>query len=545
MAVRLGNRTLAVLVLVLAAATAVLAWFAWDHYRGTLTVRLNSTDRQAALEKIDRNISLGLYEQAAGQINNLLEKSGNASLFLQLARRAYLIGDVSGNYSLLESAARTGHEAYEGREDFAALLAYALLRLEQPDEALMITGKYKPFRGPLIPVIHGEALLANRSGKDNGIEEYGASSLHTLALELENEALLADALLLYLVSADMEKADDLTDLLHNGIGDERYPLRDELLYQLFSEQGEYHLALDLLEKGASFSRAERELLSADIMIRVDNKKGAARHYRNYISDFPGESWIPYVNLQLLEEALPAENPLFRLDSGIKYFPEEGDFLLWSALYCTDRRFFGAAEQFLTSYELSGGTSPIAPLLRERISGNAHPERYGTLIRRLLEGRGSGMQEAGHGVWFFYGLRAKKEITRLADYALENWGEEGWTFFLQALSAVLEGNQERALTFFEKSWELDAALWEAAYNAGVIYLVQGRNIDAGNWLKKAESSVPTSDKNSIALIYTKFAEIELAAGRRDDARRYIRYALEISPANPSARSFHSMLDESYP
>jgi tetratricopeptide (TPR) repeat protein len=156
-----------------------------------------------------------------------------------------------------------------------------------------------------------------------------------------------------------------------------------------------------------------------------------------------------------------------------------------------------------------------------------------------------MQEAGHGVWFFYGLRAKKEITRLADYALENWGEEGWTFFLQALSAVLEGNQERALTFFEKSWELDAALWEAAYNAGVIYLVQGRNIDAGNWLKKAESSVPTSDKNSIALIYTKFAEIELAAGRRDDARRYIRYALEISPANPSARSFHSMLDESYP
>ncbi len=545
MAVRFGNRTLAVFVLVLAAATAVLAYFAYNHYRGTLTVQMKSSDRLAALEKIDRNISLGLYVQAAQQITDLLEKSESASLYLQLARRAYLIGDVSGNYSLLESAARRGHEAYEGREDIAALLAYALLRKELPKEALALTEKYKPFSGPLIPVIHGEALLAVNSGKEMGIDQYDAPTLHTLALELDNEALLADALLLYLVSDNMETAGELSSLLYEGVGDERYPLRDELLFQLFSEEGKYDLALDILENGPSFSRTEMELLSADLMIRVDNKKGAVQHYRRYISDFPDESWIPYFNLQLLEDPISADNPLLRLDTGLEKFPENRDFLLLSALYCTDRRFFSAAEKFLTSYELSGGTSPIAPLLREQITGNARPERYGILIQRLLEEKGSGMQEAGHGVWFFYGLRARKEISRLADYAVENWGEEGWTLFFNALAAVLDGHQEKALDLFEKSWDLDNTLWESAYNAGIIHLVRGRNVDAGNWLKKAETSVPTADKNSIALIYTKFAEIELAAGRQEDARRYIRYALEIAPSNPSARSFHSMLDETYP
>ncbi len=545
MAVRFGNRTLAVFVLVLAAATAVLAWFAWDHYRSTQTVQPGTTKRNAVLEKIDRNITLGLYEQAAGQINEILKQSENASLILQLARRAFLIGDVSGNYSLLESAARRGHEKFEGREDMAALLAYALLRQERSDEALVLSEKYKPFRGALFPVIHGEALLAVSSGRDTGIEQYDASTLYTLALELESEALLADALLLYLVSDDTEKTSELTTLLYEGTGDKRYPLRDELLFQLLAEQGKYDLALGLLETGPAFSRREKELLTADIMLKVGNHKGAAQHYRTFLAEYPDETWIPYFNLQLLEEDLTADNPLFRIDSGLEYFADEKEFLILSALYCTDRGFFKAAEKFLAAYEDSGGSSAIAAILREQTGGNAHPERYRILIQRLLEEKGAGMQEAGHGVWFFYGLRAREEIERLGDYAVEHWGEEPWPLFFKALAAVLDTRPEKALELFEKSWGLDNRLWEAAYNAGVIHFVNGRNMEAGIWLRKAESSVPTGDRNSIALIYTKFAEIELAAGRRDEARRYISYALEIAPSNPSARSFNSLLDELHP
>ncbi|ADK81552.1 tetratricopeptide repeat protein [Sediminispirochaeta smaragdinae] len=544
---RLGNRALVLLILILSAATVFLGYYVLKQR----SVKAESGDLEknlSLLKEIDRLLLLANYQQAGERVTTLLHDADSASLLLQLSKRASTIARDNGDFSFLEAAAVKGHRLFDGREDFAALYAYTLLRRNRWGDAVLLLKGYTPFHEDFTHAVYSEALFHVQEEKGTGYADYHADELEQLARQLDSRRIMADALLIRLRNNDFDGALELGKELRAGFGSDSYNRNDELLFLLFFEHGEYDRARQILEASSAFTAQEKLFLYADILMKTGNPIQAAETFKAIVRQFPSASWTPYYNLQILEEKTLKQNePVFWLDRGAFLFGRNEHYLLASAAYCLDRSYMDEAKRYLKLYLDAGGNSAIADLFLEQSSGNAKPGRYRASLQQVIESSPKEVaeQRVKHGIWFFYGLRSAGDIGSLGAYASERWPQEGWPRFSIGLGLLLSGSLMDAEKSFKTGWELDNTLWEAAYNAGVLARASERLSEAMQWFRKAESSVPESENRRRALIYTQMAEIERTGGNRENAERYIRYALDIDPENASARSFYSLLDDSSP
>jgi tetratricopeptide (TPR) repeat protein len=540
MKLQLQNRTLLILVLIFAAGTLSLGYLVYHQSNVKNLMRKETLKSGPFFGDLDREISLGAYQSAEKRLMEAAENSESGAFYLQLAKRALTIASITGNYQTFESLVKTGSEKFSGMEELSALYGYALLRRGDYTSALEVTGSLQPFTRDITRSIHNEALLAAEADRPGDPSGYNREFLEELALELDSARLLVNSLLLALVEEPGIKALEIADRLREGFGSDNYSELEMLLFQVYADLSRYDSALQILQAESSLDEGERALLTADIQLKTGDRKGAIKTYKDYVELFPDQTWQPYINLQLLEE-----QDTFWLDKGFTRFPENKDFLIEAALVSSRQDYNVQTVALIEAYQEAGGDSPLAFLLMERSRGAAKPERYRTLVLRMMESAETGKSEAKHGIWFFYGLRSDKEIERIGSYATQLWGKEGWSIFSSALSLFLQGNHLAASELFLESWNEDSDLWEAAYNSAIILRAKGRSAEARQRLQMALSSVPAADKRFLAVIYTRIAELELHGGNRNEASRMISMALEADPQLAQARSFKSSLDAEAP
>lgn len=562
-----------IIVLILLTVTVAFIF----HIEKKTTLR----EESVIIDRIDEYIQNGYRGEAEKAILELSRKDMSASSHIRLLKRAWLLesGDAGRGESsrdILEKTAESAYRGYPARQDIAAVYTYALLRSGKHDEARGVYAKAE-LNGDVWRNLAGEMLLYSTDGDGaevNGMlqlnRQSGAEKFIDIYHSTGAEGFLLDAVLLMLEAGGVDRAYSLVQT------NRPEGFSPGFRFFLACDAGQWSTALRILtENPQLFPLREQLLLRADLLMRTRSYDDAHDSYLAAYSVGPAgtagaggndHDWTAAYNLLYLD--LRADGSLDdNLSMEILREAQKGltpPLLMDIAGLLIAYGQTDEVQMLLRGYD-GGDSRPEIELLRESTRTTVNPERYSSLLWRLVSLEES--PEYGiHLAWFLLGLEDFSGLQSLLDYSRKKYGPQAWSELFRGTVALYQGQFEEAADYFQESYRMKAH-WCSAYNAAAAYMAAGRTEAALEQLELAEMALPeaastggpqpaggpnTSDgapgdtadrydgNRGFVEILLKRAEIHLYGGNYEAAGNVLQDIEQVDPNNLQADIYRGMI-----
>ncbi|MDY7028957.1 MAG: hypothetical protein SVR04_11725 [Spirochaetota bacterium] len=502
------------IIIVLILLTVTIAFI--FHIEKKTTLR----EESVIIDRIDEYIQNGYRGEAEKAIIELSRKDMSASSHIRLLKRAWLLesGDAGRGESsrdILEKTAESAYRGYPARQDIAAVYTYALLRSGKHDEARGVYAEAE-LNGDVWRNLAGEMLLYSPDGdraEANGMlqlsRQSGADKFIDIYHSTGAEGFLLDAVLLMLEAGEVDRAYSLVQT------NRPEGFSPGFRFFLACDAGQWSTALRILtENPQLFPLREQLLLRADLLMRTRSYDDA---HESYLAAYSAGSagaggsagttgsagstdsaassgqtpdWTAAYNLLYLD--LQADGSLDDdLSMEILREAEKGltpPLLMDIAGLLISYGQTDEVQMLLRGYD-GGDSRPEIELLRESTRTTVNPERYSSLLWRLVSQEES-PEYAIHLAWFLLGLEDFSGLQSLLDYSRKKYGPQAWSELFQGTVALYQDQFEEAADYFQESYRMKAH-WCSAYNAAAAYMAAGRTEDALEQLELAELALPAA------------------------------------------------------
>lgn len=564
-----------IIVLILLTITVAFIF----HFEKQTSLRQESV----TIDRIDEYIQNGYRGEAEKSILDLSRKDLSASSHIRLLKRAWLlessaeVGEVSGH--LLEKTAESAYRSFPARQDVAAVYVYALLRRGKHDEARGVYAEAE-LNGDAWQNLSNEMMLYaddKNENEPNALFELsrqsGAEKFIDIYQSTGAQGFLLDAVLLLLEAGEVDRAYSLVQTNSPGGFSHRFR------FFLACDAGELNTALRILDEDPQlFPLREQQLLRADLLMRTRSYDDAESAYREAYSagsagtggsEFSSGSaasggtdhdWTAAYNLLYLD--LRRDNSLD--EDWSRDILQQAKEKFTSAVVMDIAGLmiaYGQTDQvqMLLSGYAGGENQTAVDLLRESTSTTVNPERYSSLLWRLVSQEDS-PEYAIHLAWFLLGLEDFSGLQSLLEYSRKKFGPQAWTEFFQGTVDLYMGRYEEAAEDFQNSYRMNAH-WCSAYNAAAAYMAAGRTEAALEQLELAELALPAAiptagtppsggDQGEAAAhnngnrgyveILLKRTEIYLYVGNYDAAGKVLQEIEQYDPNNLQADIYRGMI-----
>ncbi|MFP4010785.1 MAG: tetratricopeptide repeat protein [Spirochaetaceae bacterium] len=529
--------TLLLLVVALTAAAAAAILILGEIRRS----RAQHAVEEAAL-RADRRIADGRFEEAGDVLHDAAENARSAEQWLTITKRAYRIGEESGDYEAAADLAGRAASRFPQDLNVLSLAAYAAIQAGKPLEALPLLEDAPATER--LEALRAHALLAAERRPEERTGPYDLlADLHRestpgefeAAYELTGDARhMLDAAVRHAEHGEAEKARSLLETA--GLTEDFPEAAGLLAYDL----GDYESYEDLLgEASRDVATEPRHLmLQADIAMLRGNFDQAARIYADLRETAPEFSAEQYLNGAWLRRRTPEEAAQILLQRPGRYAGHTGII---------------QAEVLLRRRE---EPEQARPLLEDRLERADDPAAIETLAMHLFERRRGSVDSVVSRLWEIVTAYPKSgaPVRYLAWYLASggDWEElsvlverkadtapETVTLY-RGLLAARNGDWDGARELFSE--EAAGGRWEAAFNAGIAALADNDPAAAHDYFNDALTRLdvehPAWRSRVLAADALAFAE----QGRDREAHERAARAAELDPRNARARYLRSRFAE---
>ncbi len=294
-------------------------------------------DALSSLPEVDAAIAGGYLSTARESLESIRAFPSSEPDQMRLLKRAFQLGDASGDYSLLAALSRRAMDAGGRSARIKAVAAYAELRVGRLSAAERILSGRQP-AGSSTDRLRGEALMRR------GAQWKGSDDLTRVLLALETESdprafsvaalrtgekrLSLDAALLAMRQGDPQAA---AGLARESLGDARF---DEPAAEMLYDAGAYEDACARLLRlnAAHPGIGAVQLLLADAYEARGMHAEAEMWLQEALPRAPSLSWTPYADLALFALGRgDTARATRRIDDGLAFFARSRELRIIQAL----------------------------------------------------------------------------------------------------------------------------------------------------------------------------------------------------------------------
>lgn len=481
------------------------------------------------------------------KLKSYTESTEDWYTILDLANR---VSNESGQWSYLRRTAVASVKHHPEIEDFWAVYVCSHLwdgkfqnaydevdRLYSPQfhniaaevflikESLKIDPEIKPYEGVL------NAL------KENLNPQY----YQYIASYTDNDALRADAALLWLLEGELEKAYELT----KNISDYRVP--DQISGYIAYDWGNLSLAQSYLSNQMIIDRAaHRErwtinALLADISFMMKIYDDAESYYHRSLELESEKNWKSRLNLSLLSHVQGLDKiSLTRMEETLNLYPQEPHVIThfinnWKEEYPV------VSKRLLVRY-LDDHPQDVHMQLERLLHfpDKMSPLEYSALLWDLFNKDNSNVEVSRFLVWYLLSMGDLQSAEIVIERHRSANVQEQWSGIYNGIIASLKSTD--SWSYAEEQFlytRIDELHPYALYNRAVLYTKQGKGFIALETLNKAvEQFEIRGITNNLAILSrldSLYGEIYHLLGNLDKAKDYAIKALEKDDGNSQARA----------
>lgn len=516
------------LLLVVLSGLSLAVFFVWRD----VTSWQDERSFQDLLDRVDEMLSSGKTVAAETLLANMDRDLPRTSAgWLRVLKRAYLVGERGGDYSVLLDLGREAGAEYPGQARIWLLLIHALLSAGRPEEAMEVAWRHLPpsdYRYVFQSLWH--ALLEQHA------EEFSVQRIQrmgrllpflldpdvylSLGEELDDESFTMRGVLLLLRRdrAYHEAARILADLSGETA-------RDLLVYILY-DAGVYEEVVERSEDFLRIPTPERLHLVAESFWHTGRVTQASALYRHLIAAFPRHDPRAYHNLlvSLLEERRLEEGEEV-LEAGLRAFPGDGLLLRDRVRLLLFRGEEDEARILAASLD-----DPFARIVSLLLEGRTHePFLLRGEVWEMIEGHTGEEAAWEYGAWFFSSHGFWDDLEELLESGFGLWQGRTWYRFYRGLVLLKRGNREGAKRLLsEVEGDYRAA---ALYDLALILGEEGRYREGAELLTRAP--LETFPQEEQLDLLTLRAWLLAASGSTGEARALLRQVLSVNPGTVDA------------
>ncbi|MBN2656908.1 MAG: hypothetical protein JXR86_07590 [Spirochaetales bacterium] len=509
-------------------------------------VRPNRSDEfRENLGAVDRMINGGGYSSAISYLKKGASFAETGLNWMSVIKRAYILGEKTGDASLFHKYVEKGFVEYPGNEDIRAFRVYSLLNQQKYSEASDLSMSIK---NSFYNSLKVEAALSAEFASETIADPFSyildllknsddPSIFRKVGEITGNEKLLFDAAILYMKSGEIRNA------FHLASGITGQWVHDEAIGMIAIDAGEYKHALtrllnqNQLDKQNHNERWAIQLILGDLLQLEGQLNDSGEYYRKSLEINEEGSWKQYANYsRLLKAQGRFRQSMTTLQDAISLFPDKEKELVVSMVNNQFDRNRSTTERYLKSFLDRHPDDPEANLLViEHFPIQTTPEKYGARIWELYNKNPANRTIAEFLIWYLLGVGDIEGTTLVLDRFDRDSGRSYWTVFYRALSLSMNKGFNEAERLLQESIEMKET-WYAFYNLAVIQLFLGKYSMALDNLQEAEVLLAKSDLeqfNFLSSIKTKFAVAYIGLKELDNARVSLSEALKLDSSNLEA------------
>jgi len=393
------------------------------------------------------------------------------------------------------------------------------------NESLKIDPEIKPFDGVLTAL------------KENLDPQY----YHYIASYTQNDALKADAALLWLLQGDLEKAYTLT----KDIADSRVP--DQLSGYIAYDWGDFSLAQTYLlnqlmvDKAAHRERWTLNALLGDISFMMNQYDEAERYYVRSLELQPDNNWKSQLNLSLLSHIQGLDKvSLNRMEEALEKYPHSPEVIMHFIKYWKEE--YPVVSRRLLNHYLAENPQNVHMKLEAMLHfpEEMSPLEYSALLWDLFNQDDSNVDISRFLVWYLLSMGDMESAEIVIDRHRSANKQEQWTGLYEGIIASLTSTE--SWNYAEEQFEtsrVEVLFPYALYNLAVLQAKQGKGFVALETLNRAVEQFEIQGITENLSISSRFdslyGEIYHILGNHDKAEDYARKALEKDESNSQARA----------
>lgn len=448
---------------------------------------IRKKDFNTIIAKADLSLSRNAYDTSESLLRSVLPFANSKEDYLRIIKRAEIIRTKSRNNNLFHDATEKAYEKFKRDSSIITLYIFALINDEEYTKAseiyndrgkavipetFVITLYSYLFKNnqdiTLLENIENKTITAILAGdKNNANYEY----LYSIS---ENPLILNNYLLSLLLSGNFDK---VATLLNSD--KEAANINQELVALIYYDNKEYSDASAILsalwERNFNLPRVGEKnknedtgllLLLADTFMYLKKYEKAKIAYQTVLKKYPQFSWIPYVNLDWLQQFIPLEHN-----------------------YTAD-----ALELFPTDKELL-----FLSILKDKENHDLYTENQDQYISRFWDYYNQGNMSRQLKIFFakeLYRMGRNEELDIFLS-KIEN-RDTGWSLFFQSMLNASIKNYNDAITGFRNYYnEYRSA--EALYNSAIISIINKDYETAVSYLSQVLKIIESSENNNITFL----------------------------------------------